>query len=145
MAYTLIGKNTLIPRITCKARRRKMEKAEDSDSPFLNDDLQVVFEEFELEDCVVQPMTGRTARDFTTKMFPEGGAEYEAFTIYYSGKMLVGPREGSLENADQVLLKDMFGEDAWFTVIKSDAYLSAQAGRFRSWLVKVPEGVEGGV
>ena len=66
MAYKLIGKNTLIPRITCKARRRKLEKVEDSDSPFLNDDLQVVYEEFELKDCVVQPMTGRTARDFTT-------------------------------------------------------------------------------
>ena len=41
MAYTLIGKNTLIPRITCKARRRKMVKAEDSNSPFMMSITQV--------------------------------------------------------------------------------------------------------
>ncbi len=143
MAYKLIGKNRLIPRPTFKGRHREFIKV-DQDDPYENSGVTINYEEFDVLECVVQPLTGKAARDYTTQLMQEGGRQYDSFTVY-SSVMLQGPVEGSDKMADQILLTNSRGEMTWFTVIKSDCYQTTGVSRFRAYVVSVPEGTEGGV
>lgn len=141
--YRLIGRNKLIPRPTFTGRHREYTKI-DQDNPFENQGGVIVYEDFDVLDCVVQPLTGKAARDYTTQLMQEGGRQYDSFTVY-SSVMLRGPVEGTNELADQILLMNSRGETVWFTVIKSDAYQTTGVSRFRAYVVSVPEGTNGGI
>lgn len=141
--YKLIGKNKLIPRPTFVGRHREYAKV-DMDNPFENQGIQIDYEEFDVLECVVQPLTGKAARDYTSQLMQEGGRQYDSFTVY-SSVMLRGPVEGSNELADQIKLMNSRGEMVWFTVIKSDAYQTTGVARFRAYVVSVPEGTNGGI
>lgn len=140
--YKLIGKNRLIPRPTYQGRHRNFEATEES--VYENVGVELQYSQFDVEDCVVQPMTGRAARDYTSQLMIEGGKQYDAFTVY-SSTPLKGPIEGTLTLADQILLPSSTGEMVWFTVIKSDPYPSSGVSRFRAFVVSVPAGTEGGL
>lgn len=141
--YRLIGRNKLIPRPTFTGRHREYEKV-DLDNPYENQGVQILYEEFDVLECVVQPLTGKAARDYTSQLMQEGGRQYDSFTVY-SSIMLRGPVEGSHELADQILLQNSRGEMVWFTVIKSDPYQTTGVARFRAYVVSVPEGTNGGI
>lgn len=141
--YRLIGRNKLIPRPTFTGRHREYEKV-DQDNPYENQGVQILYEEFDVLECVVQPLTGKAARDYTSQLMQEGGKQYDSFTVY-SSVMLRGPVEGSNELADQILLQNSRGEMVWFTVIKSDPYQTTGVARFRAYVVSVPEGTNGGI
>lgn len=141
--YRLIGRNKLIPRPTFTGRHREYEKV-DLDNPYENQGVQILYEEFDVLECVVQPLTGKAARDYTSQLMQEGGKQYDSFTVY-SSVMLRGPVEGSNELADQILLQNSRGEMVWFTVIKSDPYQTTGVARFRAYVVSVPEGTNGGI
>ena len=141
--YRLIGKNRLIPRVTYQGRRREVIKV-DLDNPFANGGTETQVTEFEVTECVVQPMTGKAARDYTSQLMLEGGRQYDSFTVY-SSVPLQGPVEGTMELADQIFLPTSNGGNAWFTVIKSDPYPSSGVTRYRAFVVAVPAGGEGGV
>jgi len=142
VGYRLIGKNRLIPRPTYQGRRREYTKTDDS--PFENVGVEMAYEPFDVLECVVQPMSGRAARDYTSQLMLEGGKQYDAFTVY-SSVPLKGPKEGTLTLSDQILLPTSNGEMDWFTVIKSDPYPSSGVARFRAFVVAVPAGTEGGL
>lgn len=140
--YKLIGKNILIPRVTYEGRHRDYLKT-DLDNPYENDGIEIEYTPFDVTECVLQPLTGKTARDYTSKLAPEGGLDYDSFNLY-SSVLLKGPIEGSLDLADQVLLPNSRGTMVWCTVIKSDPYPSSGVNRYRSFLVSIPSGTEGG-
>lgn len=141
--YRLIGRNRLIPRPNFPGRHREYRKV-DLDNPYENQGVEILYEDFEVLECVVQPLTGKAARDYTSQLMQEGGKQYDSFTVY-SSNMLRGPVEGSTELADQILLMNSRGEMVWFTVIKSDAYQTSGVARFRAYAVSVPEGTNGGI
>ncbi|ADP02458.1 conserved hypothetical protein [Salmonella phage PVPSE1] len=141
--YRLIGKNRLIPRPTFTGRHRQYSKV-DASNPYENQGVEIEYEEFDVLECVVQPLTGKAARDYTSQLMQEGGRQYDSFTVY-SSVMLKGPVEGSNELADQIKLMNSRGEMVWFTVIKSDAYQTTGVARFRAYVVSVPEGTNGGI
>lgn len=143
VGYKLIGKNKLIPRPTYQGRHREYVKV-DNDDPFENGGIQMVYTPFDVVECVVQPMTGKAARDYTSQLMLEGGKQYDSFTVY-SSIPLRGPIEGSKDLADQILLPSTTGQMTWFTVIKADPYPSSGVARFRSFVVAVPSGTEGGI
>lgn len=135
--YKLIGKNRLIPRKTFKGRHRVYNKT--VGGPFANGGLELEYEEFDVLDCVVQPLTGRAAKDYSSQINPEGDRQYEAFTVYSSTK-LYSPDEGTYAMADQIQLPDIRGDLKWFTVLKCDAYVTSGGGRYRFFVVEEPEG-----
>uniref|UniRef100_A0AAU8GEF5 Minor head protein n=1 Tax=Salmonella phage vB_SEnST11_KE22 TaxID=3161173 RepID=A0AAU8GEF5_9CAUD len=141
--YRLIGRNRLIPRPTFTGRHRQYAKV-DTSNPYENQGVEIEYEEFDVLECVVQPLTGKAARDYTSQLMQEGGRQYDSFTVY-SSVMLRGPVEGSNELADQIKLMNSRGEMVWFTVIKSDAYQTTGVARFRAYVVSVPEGTNGGI
>lgn len=141
--YRLIGRNRLIPRPTYQGRHRVISKT-NPDSPFINVGTSTTYELFDVLECVVQPMTGKAARDYTAQLMQEGGKQYDSFTVY-STTPLRGPEEGSDELADQIQLPNSRGKLTWFTVIKSDVYSSSGVQRFRAFVVSVPEGTQGGI
>ena len=141
--YVLIGKNRLIPRVTCQGRHRLWSKA-DQDDVFVNGSRTVAFDEFEALECVVQPMRGKAARDQNNQLGEEGERDYDSYTVYTSTRLLRA-REGTDKLSDQLLLKDSYGEDTWFTVMKVDPYPSSGVNRFRCYLIAVPDGTEGGM
>lgn len=141
--YRLIGRNKLIPRPTFLGRHREFQKV-DPDSPYENQGVDIIYEEFDVLECVVQPLTGKAARDYTSQLVAEGGRQYDSFTVY-SSNILRGPIEGSNDLADQILLMNSRGEMVWFTVIKSDIYQTTGVARFRAYVVAVPEGTNGGI
>ncbi|AKJ74520.1 hypothetical protein SP19_29 [Salmonella phage 19] len=141
--YRLIGRNRLIPRPTFTGRHRQYAKV-DTSTPYENQGVEIEYEEFDVLECVVQPLTGKAARDYTSQLMQEGGRQYDSFTVY-SSVMLRGPVEGSNELADQIKLMNSRGEMVWFTVIKSDAYQTTGVARFRAYVVSVPEGTNGGI
>ena len=143
VGYKLIGNNKLIPRLTFQGRRRSYIKT-DLTNPFENQGTELVYTPFDVEECVVQPMSGRAVKDYTAQLMSEGGKEYDAFTVYSTTQMH-GLKEGTLQMCDQVFLPDSRGEMAWFTVIKCDPYPSSGVTRYRSFVVTVPEGTEGGM
>lgn len=143
VGYKLIGRNRLIPRPTYPGRKRQYVKV-DIDDPFENGGLAFEYTLFQVLECSVQPMTGKAARDYTTQLMPEGAKEYDAYTVYSSTR-LVGAEEGSTSLADQIQLPDSRGDLTWFTVLKCDSYPSTGVERFRSFVVAVPEGKEGGI
>lgn len=140
--YRLIGRNRLIPRPTYAGRHREYQKV--GTGPFENTEIEIVYEDFDVIECVVQPLTGKAARDYTSQLMQEGGRQYDSFTVY-SSVMLMGPVEGTNDLADQILLPNSRGEMIWFTVIKSDPYPSSGVARFRAFVVAVPEGTNGGI
>jgi hypothetical protein len=135
--YKLIGKNRLIPRKTFKGRHRVYNKT--VGGPFANEGLELEYEEFDVLECVVQPLTGRAAKDYSSQINPEGDRQYEAFTVYSSTK-LYSPDEGTYAMADQIQLPDIRGDLKWFTVLKCDAYVTSGGGRYRFFVVEEPEG-----
>lgn len=135
--YKLIGKNRLIPRKTFKGRHRVYSKT--VGSPFANEGLELEYEEFDVLECVVQPLTGRAAKDYSSQINPEGDRQYEAFTVYSSTK-LYSPDEGTYAMADQIQLPDIRGDLKWFTVLKCDSYVTSGGGRYRFFVVEEPEG-----
>lgn len=135
--YKLIGKNRLIPRKTFKGRHRVYNKT--VGGPFANEGLEFEYEEFDVLECVVQPLTGRAAKDCSSQINPEGDRQYEAFTVYSSTK-LYSPDEGTYAMADQIQLPDIRGDLKWFTVLKCDAYVTSGGGRYRFFVVEEPEG-----
>ncbi|EFE8349810.1 hypothetical protein O8H85_002903 [Escherichia coli O157] len=135
--YKLIGKNRLIPRKTFKGRHRVYNKT--VGGPFVNEGLELEYEEFDVLECVVQPLTGRAAKDYSSQINPEGDRQYEAFTVYSSTK-LYSPDEGTYAMADQIQLPDIRGDLKWFTVLKCDAYVTSGGGRYRFFVVEEPEG-----
>lgn len=135
--YKLIGKNRLIPRKTFKGRHRVYNRT--VGGPFANEGLELEYEEFDVLECVVQPLTGRAAKDYSSQINPEGDRQYEAFTVYSSTK-LFSPDEGTYAMADQIQLPDIHGHLKWFTVLKCDAYVTSGGGRYRSFVVEEPEG-----
>lgn len=141
--YKLIGKNRLIPRPTYKGRHRSFAKS-DVENPFENVGVEIEYTEFDVIECVVQPMTGRAARDYTAQLMLEGGKQYDSFTVY-SSVPLVGPTEGTTSLSDQIYLPSSSGIMTWFTVIKSDPYPSSGVSRYRSFVVAVPAGTDGGI
>ncbi|QGZ16298.1 hypothetical protein Hena1_01480 [Erwinia phage Hena1] len=143
VGYKLIGKNRLIPRPTYPGRHREYAKV-DQDNPFENGGVEMTYVPFDVIECVVQPMTGKAARDYTAQLMLEGGKQYDSFTVY-SSIPLRGPVEGSTELSDQIFLPASNGVPTWFTVIKSDPYPSSGVARFRSFVVAVPAGTDGGI
>lgn len=143
VGYKLIGRNKLIPRPTYPGRHREYRKV-DTTTPFENSGTELVYTSFDVLECVVQPMSGRAARDYTNQLMLEGGKEYDSFTVY-STTPLLGLREGTTTLSDQIYLPDSRGEMKWFTVIKSDPYPSSGVMRFRAFVVAVPEGTNGGI
>lgn len=135
--YKLIGKNRLIPRKTFKGRHRVYNKT--VGGHFANEGLELEYEEFDVLECVVQPLTGRAAKDYSSQINPEGDRQYEAFTVYSSTK-LCSPDEGTYAMADQIQLPDIRGDLKWFTVLKCDAYVTSGGGRYRFFVVEEPEG-----
>ena len=143
VGYKLIGKNKLIPRPTYQGRHREYIKVDD-DNPFENGGIEMTYTPFGVIECVVQPMTGKAARDYTAQLMLEGGKQYDSFTVY-SSIPLQGPVEGTTDLADQIYLPTSTGGMTWFTVIKSDPYPSSGVARFRSFVVAVPAGTDGGI
>jgi len=141
--YVLIGKNRLIPRVTCQGRHRAWSKTDPTDI-FVNGSRTVAFEDFDALECVVQPMRGKAARDQNNQLAEEGERDYDSYTVYTSTRLL-SAREGTDKLSDQLLLTDSYGELTWFTVMKVDAYPSSGVSRFRCYLIAVPEGTEGGM
>lgn len=70
--YKLIGRNKLIPRPTFVGRHRQYAKV-DMNNPFENQGVEIEYEEFDVLECVVQPLTGKAARDYTSQLMQEGG------------------------------------------------------------------------
>ena len=136
--YRLIGRNKLIPRKTFIGRHRTFSQP-DPDNPFENQEIAIQYEEFDVLECVVQPLTGRAAKDYSSQINPEGDRQYEAFTVYSSTK-LYSPDEGTYAMADQIQLPDIRGDLKWFTVLKCDAYVTSGGGRYRFFVVEEPEG-----
>ncbi|EFM7019275.1 hypothetical protein BAU67_001842 [Escherichia coli] len=134
--YRLIGKNRLIPRKTMKGRHRFYRRV--GESPFENEGLELCFEEFDVLECVVQPLTGRAAKDYSTQINPEGDREYEAYTVY-SSTPLFNPDEGTYDMADQIQLPSIRGKLKWFTLLKCDQYTTSGVSRFRSYVVEEPD------
>lgn len=69
VGYRLIGKNRLIPRKTFKGRHRTFKRIENS--PFANKGVELEIEEFDVLECVMQPLTGRAAKDYSSQINPE--------------------------------------------------------------------------
>lgn len=141
--YRLIGKNRLIPRISCTGRHRVWQKT-DLDNPFENGSLSVAYTDFTAIECVIQPITGKALRDQNEKLLDEGGNEYDSYTVYTTTRLLRA-REGTNDLADQLLLPDSRGEDTWFTTIKCDPHPSSGVQRYKVYLIAIPEGTEGGI
>lgn len=140
--YRLIGRNRFIPRKTFKGRHREYHK-NDPDNPFVNDSRTIVYTEFDVTDCVVQPLTGKTARDYTGHIVPEGSSQYDSFTVY-SSVPLLGAKEGTDDLSDQIELLNSRGQVEWFTVIKSDLYQTTGVTRYRSYVISEPHDSENG-
>lgn len=141
--YRLIGRNKLIPRKTFIGRHRTFSQP-DPDNPFENQEITIQYEEFDVLECVVQPLTGKAARDYTSQLTEAGGRQYDSFTVY-SSTLLKGPVEGSFLLADQIQLMNSRGEMEWFTVIKSDPYQTTGVSRYRAYVISTPAGTEGGL
>lgn len=138
MGYKLIGKNKLIPRQDKIARRRVYQKAANS-SPYDNVDLQVSIEEFIVPECSVQPVSGRSARDYNLKINMEGYRDHDSYLVF-SSVMLQDSKEGTGLLPDQIFLEDVNGVERWFTVIKTDRFVTSGVARFQSFVVARPEG-----
>lgn len=141
--YKLIGKNKLIPRKTFQGRHRQFSKSDPS-SPFENKEVEVVYTDFEVLECVVQPIEGKANKDLTDQLTSEGGREYDSYTVY-SSTPLLGLVEGTSILSDQILLPDSRGGMSWFTVLKTDPYPTSGVARYRAYVVAVPEGEAGGI
>lgn len=138
MGYKLIGKNRLIPRVDIQGRRRVYVKSESSDSNFDNEDLEISILDFIIQDCSVQPTTGRSVRDYTMKLQMEGMLDHDSYMVY-SGTMLQDSKQGTGILPDQILLSDNNGVERWFTVLKSDKYITSGVERYQSFVVAAPE------
>lgn len=139
----LSGRNRLIPRQEVTCRHRNYIKA-DPDSPFENGNREVVFEEFIAVECTVQPMRGKAARDQNNQLELSGERDYDSYTIY-SETFLIRAREGTDKLSDQVLLPDTGGGHSWFTVMKTDIFVTSGVPRYKYYVVAVPVGTEGGL
>lgn len=143
-SYRLLsGRNKLIPRIEVEGRHRKWGKS-DPDNPFENGGVDVEYESFTATECTVQPMSGKALRDLNNKLTLAGEEDYDSFTVY-SETPLFGANEGTKGLSDQLYLPTSRGTKEWFTVIKSDVYVSSGAPRYRHYLISVPVGTEGGI
>ena len=140
VGYRLLGKNKLIPRKTFKGRHRTFKHTDNS--PFANKGVELEIEEFDVLECVMQPLTGRAAKDYSSQINPEGGRQYEAYTVYSSVR-LRNPDEGEYQLADQIRLPNLHGELTWFTVLKCDQYHTSGVERYRSYVVEEPTNNEG--
>lgn len=137
MGYKLIGKNTLIPRKDIQGRKRSYSKSPTSTSVFANTDQEIIELDFIVKDCSVQPTTGRSLRDYTMKLQNEGLRDHDSY-IVYSGVMLQDSKEGTGILPDQLFLPDANGIDVWFTVLKTDRYVTSGVERFQSFVVAIP-------
>lgn len=137
MGYKLIGKNTLIPRQDKQGRRRTYAK-NSAGSIYQNVDLGVLTEEFVITECSVQPPSGRSVRDYTMKLGMEGLKDHDSY-IVYSSVMLKDSKEGTGILPDQILLSDSNGNEVWFTVLKTDKYVTSGVERYQSFVVAMPE------
>lgn len=142
-SYKLIGRNRLIPRVTCVGRHREWQKT-DPTNPFVNGSMIVLYEPFEAIECVIQPMRGKAARDQNNQLFEDGEKDYDSYTVYSTTRLLTA-KEGTMDLADQLELPDSRGGNTWFTVMKCDAYPSSGVPRFRHYLIAIPEGTQGGL
>ena len=141
--YTLLSsRNRLIPRIEVAARKREWKA--DPNSAFSNKRLQVEYTDFIAEECSVQPMRGKAQRDQNNQLQPVGEEDYDSYTVY-SETFLLHAKEGTDKLSDQLLLPDSNGGETWFTVMKTDIYVSSGVRRFRYYVVAVPAGTEGGL
>lgn len=142
--YTLLSRrNRLIPRIECTGRRRTWSKT-DPNNPFENGGRLVEFTPFTAVECTVQPMRGKAQRDQNNQLVEAGEQDYDSYTVY-SETLMFRAREGSDELADQLWLPDSRGEYTWFTVMKTDTFVSSGVDRYRYYLIAVPVGTEGGM
>jgi hypothetical protein len=141
--YRLMGRNKLIPWSPQEGRHRSFEKV-DQDDPFENGGLTMIYEPFVAQECVVQPMRGKAARDQNNQLVQEGEKDYDSYTVYTS-TWLKRADEATNKLADQLLLKNSRGEMVWFTVMKVDVFVTSGVSRFRCYLIAVPEGTDGGL
>lgn len=139
----LSSRNRLIPRIEVKGRHRKSVKT-DIDTPFENDSIAMVYEEFTAVECTIQPIRGKAAKDQNNQLEVSGVLEYDSYTVY-SETFLYRAEEGTNQHSDQLLLPDSGGGETWFTVMKSDRFPSSGVARYRYYLIAVPVGTEGGI
>lgn len=137
MAYQLIGNNTLIPRKTFTGRHRTVVK-NDPDSPFINTTVDIEHEEFDVLECVIQPVSGRAVRDYNLQSLPEGYRDYDSFYVY-SSTLLYAGKEGTDELSDQILIPNQRGVQKWYTVIKSDEHKTTNVERYKAFVVLMPE------
>lgn len=137
MAYQLIGRNTLIPRKTFTGRHRRYVK-NDPNNPFENADIDIQHEEFDVLECVIQPVSGRAVRDYNLQSLPEGYRDYDSFYVY-SSTILYAGKEGTNELPDQILIPNQRGVQKWYTVIKSDDHKTTDVNRYKAFVVLLPE------
>lgn len=143
-AYRLLSnRNRLIPRIEVQCRHRTYVKT-DLDSPFENAGKEVDYAEFIAVECSIQPMRGKAARDQNNQLELSAEQDYDSYTVY-SETFLFRAREGTHELSDQLLLPDTGGGQSWFTVMKSDVFVSSGVKRYKYYVIAVPVGTEGGM
>lgn len=139
----LSSRNRLIPRIEVEGRHRIWRKT-DPDSPFINKGVEIEYTPFTAVECSIQPIRGKAIRDQNNQLMIGGEEDYDSYTVY-SETLLFRAREGTDSLSDQLLLPDSGGDDAWFTVMKADRFVSSGVPRYRYYLIAVPVGTEGGL
>jgi len=139
----LSSRNKLIPRIPVQGRKREWKKT-DPENPYENGSVAVEYTPFVAEECSIQPIRGKAIRDQNNQLMVGGEEDYDSYTVYSETK-LFRAREGTEDLSDQLLLPTSGGEDAWFTVMKADTFVSSGVNRYRYYLIAVPVGTEGGL
>lgn len=137
MGYKLIGKNTLIPKIDVPGKKRSYVKDVNSTSVYSNTGLVIHEEDFIVTGCSIQPPTGRSLRDYTLKLGNEGYKDHDSYLVFCDIR-LKDSLQGTGLLPDQVFLPDLHGLNKWFTVMKTDWYVSSQVERYQCFVVAVP-------
>lgn len=114
--YVQIGRNKLLPQVSLVARSRVAIK--DPNSPFENSNNTITYTEKPINNCSVQPVTGKALKDLETQLGMDGMKNYEAYYIWTSTKLIVSV-EGTNVLSDQVKLESVTGQELWFTALRA--------------------------
>jgi len=126
--YRLLGNFKDIPQVTLNGRSRISHK--DPDSPFENVGNEIVYSAKSLKNCNIQPLSGRSLRDYENLIGPEGFKNVEAYYLYTSTKLVVGV-EGTGILSDQVELESVTGLNLWFTVLRAFVHNYTSVQRYK--------------
>jgi len=126
--YKLLGNFADLPQVSLNGRSRVSVK--DPNNPFENVGNVINYSPKVLDDCSVQPVSGRSLKDYENLIGPEGFKNIEAYYLYTSTKLIVGV-EGTGILSDQVQLESVTGLTLWFTTLRAFSHNYTGVARYK--------------